>query len=99
MATNVKWEGEEIPKTLYFKDIELNGGFRIVSPYSKGAVYQKTRLSDSLINKLGGTILLDDDAYCQREVATGIDFPPTRSPVEAVDLEISVAAPKPSIYE
>lgn len=99
MGTKINWVGDQVK--LYFNDIGLNEGFRIKSPASRGAVYQKVRLSLDAARSIDPSWSgdADEDLFFAKEVETGIISKPTRSEVEPVDLNITVAAPKPNIYQ
>lgn len=73
---------------LRFSDLTKNDSFRIATVHSHGAVYRKVVKKSSF----GG-----NEEYMMEE-ATGELFKPTNSVVELVDVEVSVATPKPSCY-
>lgn len=82
---NVTWKKPARQNLLYFKDLGVGQGYRILG---YDAVYMKIQKK-----KAGGTI-----EYRALEIATGTSFFPTSSPVEKVDIEIIVGASKPAIY-
>jgi hypothetical protein len=71
---------------LFFSDIAVNQGFKI---YNCEAIYIKIEANPGLHLEC---------PYCMYEVATGKFFKPTISEVLPVDIEISIAISKPSIY-
>jgi hypothetical protein len=74
--------------TLYFEDIKKNEAFKIVGAQ---AVYIK-------INKSKSANVNPGHEYMY-EVATGNFFLPTASPVEKVDVTISIDLPQPNLYK
>jgi molybdopterin-guanine dinucleotide biosynthesis protein len=80
MATKINFTGRQYTRTLYFSDLALAEGFKIVGG---DAVYQK------IASGRHGT-------ESQLEIATGKYFPATESPVERVDIMMTVSAPRPS---
>jgi hypothetical protein len=79
------------PEALYFDDLKLTDTFRIVG---RDAIYQKIRIKGE---KTNFGYEADDDEK-QLELQTGIAFPPTKSPVELIPVEMSIGVPKPAIY-
>lgn len=82
-TVKVNWLKEKKVPALLFEDLRLNTPFRNTSPDSKGAVYIKVS---------------DATASFMYEVQTGRLWPPTKSPVEIVDLTININLEKPQIY-
>lgn len=80
----VNWNQSKVGQDR-FDDLGLNESFRIASPQSRGAVYVKV-----IDNRTGD--------YGMLELATGKVFDPTTSPVEPVNVEVNVSAPRPNIY-
>ncbi len=73
-----------VPKArvLYFDDLALNDGFRIVG---RDAIYRKIQSGRH-------------GAESMFEEATGKYWPQTTSPVERVDIEVNIKVAKPRIY-
>ena len=80
----VFWKGQVQPTLKpYFEQLAENQSFRLTT--GKGAVYTKVRLNGT--NK-----------YYMLELATGILFEASLSPVELVDVNVVIETQKPSIY-
>lgn len=94
----INWLKSQKPKTLYFKDIQVNEKFVIDTGGSKGAVYTK-------VENVNGYNVDDSDweneesDHAMMEIATGKLWASTKSPVKLVDVEINIDAEKPSIYD
>ena len=83
---NVLWKDSVVDKkVLYFDDIEVNQAFRNISDNSRGAIYIKVHNSNSRL-------------YYMLEIVSGILWTPTASPIELINVDIRIDAPKPSIY-
>lgn len=85
----VKFNTTPSVTTLHFSDLKKNESFRIKSAHSQGAVYRKVAKRSS--SSVG-------DEWFAMEEATGDLFYPSASPVEIVDVEVSIATPKPNCY-
>lgn len=91
----INWQNQK-ESVNFFENLDVNTGFKVVSPHARGAVYIKVAKGDS-----------DTKIYSSRhghmecmmyEVATGKLFPPTSSPVEIVEIETNIHQKKPGIY-
>lgn len=78
-----------VSKAVYFEDLQKNENFRLVSPAAKGAVYRKILLTKACGGK---------QEWMMMEEVTGDTFPPSQSPVERVEVEVTVKADQPSCY-
>ena len=85
----VTWKDDDVRSTVkqYFCDLEVNEAFRIVNCE---AVYVKIHKSQKANVNPGMEYMY--------EVATGNFFLPTNSPVERVDVTISINLPLPRLY-
>ncbi len=81
----IKWNTPvNAVRSLNFADLQVNDAFKIATSHARGAVYVKVKERHS-------------DVFYMMELATGHLFDPTTSPVERVNVEVSVAAPRPQI--
>lgn len=79
----INWKSKPA-KTIVFSSLGVGDTFR--NTHGHGAVYMKVQLCG------------DYDDYGMLELATGKVFKPTSSPLELVDVEMTVDTTKPSIY-
>jgi hypothetical protein len=86
MKTNIVWNKEKAKKLFYFNELPLNCNFRIATTASQGAIYRK------IYNELTGN-------YGAMEEYSGKVFKPTQSPVELVEVTITIDSAKPVIYD
>lgn len=87
----INWLNSNENTTLYFQDVAVNQGFRNVSDLSKGAVYLKVEDYNAFEK--------DYECYAMLEIATGVMFRPTTSPVELVDIKLNIGVEKPDLYK
>lgn len=73
---------------IYFHDLAVMECFVVDSPSSKGAVYMK-------VEDRSRTPWL----YRQLELATGLVFQPTGSPIHRVDVKVEIDCKRPEIYK
>lgn len=78
----VNWKGTK-PRTLYFRDLKVGECFR--NTHGRGAVYRKVRVNGTIVEYM-------------EEVATGLLFGATQSPIEIVEVETNIDLTKPTIY-
>jgi len=82
----INWkDADPVKSRVYFKDLLLNESFKIVAG---DAVYVKV----AVVHKY------DENEEFMCELATGKLFPPTKSPVQLVHVDVDVDLPKPVIY-
>ena len=87
----INWKNPAASRNLYFSNLKLNDTFRIVS--GRGAVYTKVSVAPAARSSdIRGRELM-------MEVATGLLFDPTTSPVELVEVDVQISTPKPYIYK
>lgn len=86
----INWKNPTPSRNLYFSDLKLNDTFRIVG--GKGAVYTKVSGAHAARNSnIRGCELM-------MEIASGLLFDSTSSPVELVEVNVQISTPKPYIY-
>lgn len=81
---NVVFDEPAVARKTFANSLKINDNFRIATSRSRGAVY---RVVEDLH---GETLMLEE--------ATGRILPLTLSPVEQVDVTVTVRSKKPSIY-
>lgn len=86
MSVKVNWE-KQPGRNLFFSDLHVNQCFRNVN--GRGAVYRKIITNSDVFGQL---------KHLMMEEATGRVFNPTTSQVELVEVEVTVKASKPYIY-
>ena len=88
----INWKNDdpytELCTKTYFEDLNVNETFRIVNCE---AVYIKIHKSHKAN--------VNPNMEYMYEIATGNFFLPTASPVERVDVTISIDMPKPNLYK
>lgn len=89
----INWKSNK--KTLDFTDLKVNESFRIVSPYSKGAVYTKVDIGAFGLDSIKKTYGI----FGQLEIMTGKVFPPTTSEVELVEVNAVIEQDMPNLYK
>lgn len=85
---NIIWDAPRAVPTLYFRDLQLNEAFKLTTG---NVVYVK-------VSKRAGSHGNRYEDYHMLELATGKLFDPSNSPVERVDVTVSVGLKKPAIY-
>jgi len=77
-------------KTVTFSTLNVGDTFK--NTHGHGAVYMKVKVNSDVVR--GGYT----ESFGMLELQTGKVFKPTSSPLELVDVEITVDTVKPSIY-
>lgn len=85
MEINWKDTVHPLNSDLYFKHLKLNENFKIV-------------VGDAVYTKVAVVHKYDENQEFMCELATGKLFPPTKSAVKLVDVEVNVNIPRPVIY-
>lgn len=85
----INWKNKPA-KTVIFSSLDVGETFK--NTQGHGAVYMKVKVNSDVVR--GGYV----DSFGMLELATGKVFKPTSSPLELVDVEMTVDVPKPTIY-
>ena len=88
-SMKINWKNKVYQQVLYYNDLKLNEAFRLTTGQ---AIYIKVLVSPRVAGN-------HNEEYGMLEIATGMIFAPSKSPVELIHVEINVDLEKPSIYK